>query len=216
METSITRQETALHEACERANTRRVKYILALGAEVDIVNRRGHTPLYTACRRSESLPVVQILLEHGANISIGNRINKTPLHRAAHFGHSQLVEELLKHGVDVDSQDIHGRSALHYACDSSWDAKEDVIRLLLAAGADINILDSRGLTPLDEACEAAVEETIALLLANGALVRSMSYKQLQKCQHRSQAELLEMRKLLNHHRPHFMPSVGRVLELESR
>lgn len=215
MENSIARQETALHEACERANTGTVKNILACGTEVNVINRRGNTPLYTACRRSESLPIVQILIEHGADISIGNKIHKTPLHRAAHFGHSQLVRELLNNGADVDIQDINGRSALHYACDSSWTTREEVIRLLLSAGADINILDSWGCTPLDEACEAAVEETIDLLLVNGALVRSSSYERLRKCQHRPKAEVFEIRRLLNQHRPPFMPSAGRVLDLQS-
>jgi ankyrin repeat protein len=66
-------------------------------------------------------------------------------------------------GADVDQQGINGYTPLHSAIQSG---NAEVIRLLLAAGADINLRDGNGRTPLDLAL--AKNPMIAELLEQAA------------------------------------------------
>lgn len=91
------------------------------------------------------------------------------IHLAAAGYRTEIVQLLLSAGADPNDVGNHRRSApLHYAADGyingpAWDAKRQVktIRTLLDAGADINLQDKNGATPLHRAvrtrCAAAVE-----------------------------------------------------------
>jgi ankyrin repeat protein len=58
-------------------------------------------------------------------------------------------KRLIASGVDVDEKHKTGYTALHFACLRN---KEDCVRVLLQHGADPNIVDRRGSTPLLHAC----------------------------------------------------------------
>ena len=62
------------------------------------------------------------------------------LHAAAAKGDVAEVRTLLRHGVDLNARDGHGRTALHVAAHASH---RDVIRELAQAGADMRAKDSR-------------------------------------------------------------------------
>lgn len=61
------------------------------------------------------------------------------------MGDTAAVESLLAGGVEVDSRDGSGCTALHFAADRG---SSEVARLLLLRGADINAQDEDGQTPL--------------------------------------------------------------------
>ena len=54
------------------------------------------------------------------------------------------LKSLLESGVNPNSTDKNDRSALHAAVDSGF---EDIIIVLLDAGADYNLADRWGITP---------------------------------------------------------------------
>lgn len=56
-----------------------------------------------------------------------------------------MVELLSKHGACVDAIDKRDRRALHWAC---YMGHEDVVRLLIDSGAEVNIRDKDLYTPL--------------------------------------------------------------------
>ena len=62
---------------------------------------------------------------------------------AACQGDATAVEELLRSGVDVDSIDLDGRTALHIA---ACEGQGEVVRLLLDWKANINARDRWGST----------------------------------------------------------------------
>lgn len=59
------------------------------------------------------------------------------------------VSALLKHGADVKAVDNSGRGVLHHAVTSS--GSDDILKLLLAAGAPLGLEDNQGLTAADRA-----------------------------------------------------------------
>ena len=87
----------------------------------------------------------------------------TMLHHACMRNHSRVVEFFLSQCPLVNMKSIRGDTPLHLAC---GDPKQ--IRLLIAAGADVNAENALGITPLMYAiCEG--EKSVQLLLGQGAL-----------------------------------------------
>ncbi len=84
-----------------------------------------------------------------------------PLHRAAAMGHTQILQELIKGGEDVNRAGIAGYTPL---IDAAYAGKADCLRLLLEAGADVNRADSFGCTPLGYAAAQGHDECVKLLL----------------------------------------------------
>ena len=84
------------------------------------------------------------------------------LHRAAERNDLKAIAYLLDHGVDVNSRDEQGRTALHIT-GSAYTAE-----FLLARGADINATDNSGATPLLVAAIGPSPQLAELLISKGA------------------------------------------------
>lgn len=160
-----------------------VSLLLEKGAEPDAAETRGVTPLISAAMAGNTA-VAKLLLEHGANANAyapgEGQKTATPLIGAAFNGDAELTRLLLARKVDVNavSPDNDGTvkngpvvfgklTALHMATGA---ASPTVVRLLLDAGASINALDARGMTPLAWAVgtDRPDVQVIRLLLDRGA------------------------------------------------
>ncbi|MGP6157857.1 MAG: ankyrin repeat domain-containing protein [Vulcanimicrobiaceae bacterium] len=89
----------------------------------------------------------------------------TPLMRAALAGRHDLVDELLRLGVDFRLRNTDGNNALWLGCVSN-EAK--VVRRLLEAGIDVNNQNDSGATALMYAASSGKADLTALLLDSGA------------------------------------------------
>jgi ankyrin repeat protein len=87
------------------------------------------------------------------------------LHQASLDGNKQEVMRLLEEGMDINSRDMDGRTALMYA---SFNGHTDIVNELLKKGAKVNMRDNYGRTPLMFASSGPFPETVKLLLENGA------------------------------------------------
>jgi len=67
-------------------------------------------------------------------------------------------------GVDVDEPDETRATALHVAV---WGAQPGAVKLLVAAGADLEARDELGMTALGHACFAREDKTMAEILVDG-------------------------------------------------
>ncbi|HZH78122.1 MAG TPA: ankyrin repeat domain-containing protein [Archangium sp.] len=129
----------------------------------------------------EHLEVVEEFIRRGVDI---NRLYgwKTPLMGAALSGVLGSVELLLRAGADVNAVNSDGRGALHLVltlCDNNKKKslqKLDVMRALLAAGADVNRADAQGGTPLMGAARWGNADAVKLLLEAGANVNAVNAK----------------------------------------
>lgn len=112
--------------------------------------------------------IVRALLEAGANpngklIRKGMSHNGTALLKATH---PEIVSELLSAGAAVDMPSgEHSHTPL---CSAACDGANEKVRLLLAGGADPDLMDSRGIPPLCLAAENMNAQACKLLLDKGA------------------------------------------------
>ncbi|CAF0969280.1 unnamed protein product, partial [Didymodactylos carnosus] len=77
------------------------------------------------------------------------------------------VERLIQRGVDINTSNVDGLTALHQAC---IDNNQLMVEYLLSRGADINCQDNEGWTSLHAAASCGNIEIVRYLLSHGAIV----------------------------------------------
>ncbi|MBC2661038.1 ankyrin repeat domain-containing protein [Novosphingobium flavum] len=110
----VTTGDSALHVVSQRRDYTWLNFLLFKGANANIRNDRGVTPLGIAV--SLSWPEgAQLLIDRGARINDPDNNGETPLIAAVHQRNIELVRLLLKAGADAGRADNSGRSARDYA-----------------------------------------------------------------------------------------------------
>ncbi|MBO9699052.1 MAG: ankyrin repeat domain-containing protein [Sporocytophaga sp.] len=134
--------------------------LIALGADVNVQDYSGKTPLHYACSKNDP-ELVDLLLSKGANVNIKDSLGFTPLiscfkevtwpsfngpaigacgtyyltsnrpHRVASY---KIIKALLEKGAKINESDNEGRSALNYAILQN---NQPVLLLLLSLGAEV-------------------------------------------------------------------------------
>ena len=173
--------ETPFSVACSKGLTSAVAQMLEHGAKMDGISGKK-PPLIGACR-DKHVSLVQLLLSNGANPDTKEareyQYPALPLHIAAADDSSEIVNLLLKHGSNVDITDAHGNTALHYcikhyhpratatqysdAIKGTINAKS-VLDILLENGADVNISNNSGETPLYMAVSRGLHDVVSKML----------------------------------------------------
>ncbi len=164
---------TALLKVCESMGHSRDKAVpvmevlLKAGANPDLANNNGETPLFLSARRG-SLGMLRILIENKANVNLPGPGNNTALNLAAGNKSMEIVKFLLTSGADPNIADIHGTVPIHNIVFESKGT--EIVKLLIQKGADVNKKNGKGKTPLQLANWSAKYNapTIKLLKENGA------------------------------------------------
>ncbi|XP_069825414.1 ankyrin repeat domain-containing protein 50-like isoform X2 [Dendropsophus ebraccatus] len=160
---------TPLRAAAWGGHTEVVESLLAFGAQPDTSGADGRTALRAAAWGGHEGPV-KALIRAGAEIDRADEEGRTPLMAAAYMGHGAVAELLLKSGADINQCDGDGRSALAVAClcVPTGQRHPQLVSVLLDHGADPELRDKEGLTPLLVAAYEGQEEVAELLLEAGA------------------------------------------------
>lgn len=110
----ISNGRTGLHIAADRRDVVWLVYLLNRGANPNIADNRGATPLMRASQIG-FFEGVQHLITAGAKVDDPNSTGETPLILAVHRRDTQMMRALLSAGADPDRTDNSGRSARDYA-----------------------------------------------------------------------------------------------------
>lgn len=147
-----------------------LRLLLEHGAEVNTAGEGGITALMYASSNPRG-DMVRRLLECGADVNAKNKAGMTPLMYACCHLHAETVRLLLKNGAEVNAQAYDGETALHEAVQSiespSEKANKNILRQLLAHGANPNLTTKSGDTPLKLAQSQERPNLVALLRQAG-------------------------------------------------
>ena len=135
--------------AAEKGNFEAVKKMLEYGADPNMRNNYGATPLSWAAEKGHT-EMVKVLLEAGADPNMKNGNGSTPLGWAVYCGHTDSVKVLLEYGADPNIRDATGNTPLVWA---THYGRTDSVKVLLEYGADPNMKNENDSTPLELAAE---------------------------------------------------------------
>ncbi|WP_318656082.1 ankyrin repeat domain-containing protein [Qipengyuania atrilutea] len=110
----ITSGESALHVVTKRRDAVWIKFLTGRGANPDIADNRGVTPLQIAASLG-FVEGVEALAEAGASLDATNVAGETALITAVHRQDVPMVRILLDNGANPDFADNSGRTARDYA-----------------------------------------------------------------------------------------------------
>ena len=106
--------ETALHIVTARRDLTWMNFLIAKGANVNVHDGRGVTPLQLVV--TLGFPEgVELLVSQRARVDEPNSEGETPLISAVHRRDTALMRVLLKAGANPDRADNSGRTARDYA-----------------------------------------------------------------------------------------------------
>jgi ankyrin repeat protein len=154
---------TPLLQATEFGRIGIVRSLLAAGADVNLPDAQGSTPLMLAARTTPEL--VPVLVERGAHVDDVDTRGFTALLEAASNGHTETVGVLLDRGADINAAAVNGWTALLFAVQTGH---IETTELLIKRHANVNVKDTKGNTALMLAKSRGNAAGIDLLMNAGA------------------------------------------------
>jgi len=147
-----------------------VEALIRAGADVNLRDNILNNPFLLAGAEG-LLDILKLTVQAGADPKITNRFGGTALIPAAERGHVEVVKYLLTHThIDVNHVNNLGWTALLEAIvlSDGGPRHQEIVATLIQHGADVNIPDRAGRTPLHHARERGYARIQALLEAAGA------------------------------------------------
>ena len=144
------KSQTLLMLAASSNSAEIVNELLTHGANPNIKLASGLTALLTVTPSDSA--TVKLLLAKGADIHIHNSEGRSPLHLAALSGNVEVAAMLLDAGADIEEKDAQGKTALYLAF-NSFHGDQEMMRLLLAWGANLDALEPSPIKPFSNSLQ---------------------------------------------------------------
>ncbi|XP_058477250.1 ankyrin repeat and SOCS box protein 3-like isoform X2 [Solea solea] len=156
--------ESACFLAAQLGHLSVLRLLLKAHADIDQQTNDGSCPLFAAVDAGHA-EVVELLVSEGAEVNGTHTASCwTCLHQAVYKGHSEIVRILV--GVcDLEALDDHRITPVFVAAQYG---RPDCLRILINAGANVNVQVSDLATPLLIACQEGHGSCVDLLLDHGA------------------------------------------------
>ncbi len=170
-------QEFPLHDAAKVGDCERIRRLVEQGKIIEMRDEHGDTPLHCAAGAGK-IESIDCLIKLGADKEALNLAGYTPIMKAKS---QEIADHLRKRGAReqafvkpaglelikrlVKAQLVGGNFALHWA---AAEGHVEVVKALLAAGADREAQDKFGWRPLHWAAMKCRVDVVKVLLAAGA------------------------------------------------
>lgn len=166
-------RRTALVRAAYGAHLEVASVLIDAGADVnaqDISRQSAYLIATSEIGERAGLALLQLTLARGGDVASLDSYNGTGLIRAADRGFLSIVELLLETSIDKNHVNRLGWTALLEAIilGRGDAAHVAVVRALVARGADVNLADASGVTPLAHARSRGHAEMVVILETAGA------------------------------------------------
>lgn len=162
-------QRTALLAATHDNAIDAARVLIEAGANVNAKDNIRDTPyLYAAAE--DRLEILRMTLAAGADLKDTNRYGGTGLIPAAHHGYPENVRELLKTAIAIDHVNSLGWTALleTIILSDGGPTHQDILKQLIDAGANVNLVDGEGVSPLAHAKQRGYMSMVVMLEKAGA------------------------------------------------
>jgi len=175
---------TALMEAARKGRVEVMKFLLAQGARKDIESHHWRVSAIFKAIEAQDVIAVKLLLEDPSDekkdLPLQERVDRallerqdyegdTPFNYACQIGCVAVIRYLLDCGANFRINNIYSESTVECALRGDLPSPEYIIAMLLDRGLGVDeVISSRGLTILGEACRFNSEEPVRLLLDRGA------------------------------------------------
>jgi len=162
---------TALVAAAYGNHVEVAKALIDAGADVNAKDETEQSAYLIATSEVGDDPrLLELALASGADVNAKDSYDGTGLIRAGERGYPRIVRRLLQTDIDVDHVNRLGWTALLEAIilGEGGRAHRRTVRLLVDAGADTNIRDESGTSPLAHARRRGFEAIEQILLEAGA------------------------------------------------
>ncbi|CAB0038137.1 unnamed protein product [Trichogramma brassicae] len=172
-----------LHEAIAGYNNFAILHLLKSGADPNLADAEGLTPLHKICKRfnSDIIPVSMLFIisdEKHQLVKVDplDKFGRTPLHYALmiEWHKKKIVQLLIKiKNATPNLADVDGLTPLHLICQRNFE-EEDLVELFFEMCDEkhhlvpVDPLDNRGRTPLHYAVTSLLPNTVDFLLNRGA------------------------------------------------
>ena len=156
---------TALHLAAYGGHHEAMRALVAAGADPNALEHDRYD-IVTIAAVAGDVPTLETALALGGSArNVTSRYDGTALIAAAHLGHADVVRALIRAGAPLDHVNNLGWTALieSIVLGDGGPRHTDTLTALVAAGADLNLADRDGRTPLALA-RARGHDTMARVL----------------------------------------------------
>ncbi|XP_046648369.1 putative ankyrin repeat protein RF_0381 [Daphnia pulicaria] len=122
------------------------RIILEKSTDVNVQNEDGETALHCACRYMFKTAITELLKRKDVDVNMKNNDNRTSLHFATKWKNMpmDLFKNILEKTTDVNAQDKHGWTALHWAI--AMENRTAVEELLKRKDVDVNLKNKNNQT----------------------------------------------------------------------
>jgi ankyrin repeat protein len=163
-------RRTPLHVAAYRAQHEAMRALVKAGANPNALEYDRYD-IVTIAAVADDVATLKVALEIGCRASnITSRYDGTALIAAAHLGHDEVVRTLIRAGAPLDHVNNLGWTALieSIVLGDGGRRHTATLKALVDAGANVNLADRNGVTPLALARSRGYGEMAAILEKAGA------------------------------------------------
>lgn len=162
---------TPLHVAAFMGKPEAARTLMRLGANANALEQQQYD-IVTIAAVADDVPMLKVALDGGCKATnITSPYHGTALIAAAHLGHDEVVRTLIAAKAPLDHVNNLGWTAVIESIVLGDGGKRHIatLKALADAGANVNLADRSGDTPLTLAKKRGYTDMVAILTAAGAL-----------------------------------------------